>query len=131
MVRRDYASNTLTVPGPVLPGGHAEATQVLLYYNNVEDGNGGPTMLVDGETMGGEDELKWNRSAKTMRLIRGAETYDTPTVGPSGLPLVEGGELYARERPVRYRRGSAIFYRYEVSLPCLLASLPSLLSRAL
>ena len=35
-MRRDYASNTLTVPGPVLPGGHAEATQVLLYYNNVK-----------------------------------------------------------------------------------------------
>ena len=101
----------------------------------VEDGNGGPTMLVDGETMGGEamdgeamdGELKWNRSARTMRLIRGAETYDTPAVGPSGLPLVEGGELYARERPVRYRRGSALFYRYEVSLRCN----PSWLSQAL
>ena len=90
--------------------GKCEGVQALLYYSEVGP-NGGPTMIVpkDGsvpwETVG---EASFERRWDQNNVRRSAESEDAAR-NPSARD-----DLYAQERPVRYKPGACFFWRYEV-----------------
>ena len=90
--------------------GKCEGVQALLYPSEVGP-NGGPTMIVpkDGsvpwETVG---EASFERRWDQNNVRRSAESEDAAR-NPSARD-----DLYAQERPVRYKPGACFFWRYEV-----------------
>lgn len=115
-LHQDYSSDTLLIPPPAdrAQGRYCEGVQCLLYYTNTDEGNGGPTMGVWDNGPVAEDE--WQRDYNTLTTIRGTEPEPLRsrlTSNPKRRPDVRP-DLYARERPLRCRVGTAVFYRYEL-----------------
>ena len=111
-LHQDYSSDTLLIPPPIDParGRFCEGVQCLLYYTDTDPHNGGPTMGVWDD--GPIPESEWQRDYKTLRTIRGDEPEPLKTNISRGAAVRP--DLYARERPLRCRRGTAVFYRYEL-----------------
>ena len=105
-LHQDISGDTMLLPTP----GKCEGVQALLYYSEVGP-NGGPTMIVpkDGsvpwETVG---EASFERRWDQNNVRRSAESEDAAR-NPSARD-----DLYAQERPVRYKPGACFFWRYEV-----------------
>jgi hypothetical protein len=115
-LHQDYSSDTLLIPPPTdcARGRYLEGVQCLLYYTDTDAGNGGPTMGVwdDGPTAEGE----WQRDYNTLTTIRGTEPEPLRSRLTSNAqrPPDVRPDLYGRERPLRCRVGTAVFYRYEL-----------------